>query len=143
VWTYDRFERSKPLKIPRKPSRTIRSFDLPVESCFSSRPIEMRSNFEDQYSAGSDRISASEEKRGDRSVKRRNEKRELPADPHVLADCLLVKCTRTRQRHRTPYEFLPGAWGKVVMSAIIGDFSGIPQYRQKGQPQMTQQTFQH
>jgi hypothetical protein len=29
------------------------------------------------------------------------------------------------------------------MGAIIGDFAGIPQYQQKGQPQMTQQTFQH
>jgi hypothetical protein len=29
------------------------------------------------------------------------------------------------------------------MGAIIGDFVGIPQCRQKGQPQMTQQTFQH
>jgi hypothetical protein len=34
-------------------------------------------------------------------------------------------------------------WGKMVIGAIIGDFAGIPQCRQKGQPQMTQHTFQH
>jgi hypothetical protein len=45
------------------------------------------------------------------------------------------------------YEFtilpLAGGWGKVVMGAIIGDLAGITQCWQKGQPQMTQQTFQH
>jgi hypothetical protein len=46
---HERFERSKLLKMPHKPSRTIRSFDLLVEHCFMSRPIEMR-NFEDRYS---------------------------------------------------------------------------------------------
>jgi hypothetical protein len=48
----DRFERplrSKLLKTPRKPNRTIRSFDSPVERCFSPRPIEMR-NLEDRHS---------------------------------------------------------------------------------------------
>jgi hypothetical protein len=53
VWGLDdRFEQpliSKLLKMPRKPNRTIYSFnDSPVERCFSSRPIEMR-NFEDRY----------------------------------------------------------------------------------------------
>jgi hypothetical protein len=46
VWGLDdRFERPltlKLLKMPRKPNRTIRSFDSPVDRYFSSRPIEMR-----------------------------------------------------------------------------------------------------
>jgi hypothetical protein len=43
--------------------------------------------------------------------------------------------------HRSPSR--PGGWGRMVMEAVIGDFTGIPPMSAKGQPQMTQQTFQH